>query len=53
LYAVGIKGGWVDGHLGWICLVTMGVLLNVSVRWLPASAEGDIRGAAKVDDEEE
>jgi hypothetical protein len=53
LYAVGIKGGWVDGHLGWICLVTMGVLLNASVRWLPASAEGDIRGAAKVDDEEE
>jgi hypothetical protein len=53
LYAVGVKGGWLHGHLGWLCLVFMGVLLNVSVRWLPASAEGDIRGAAKVDDEEE
>ena len=53
LYAVGIKGGWIHGHLGWICLVVMGVLLNVSVRWLPASAEGDIRQTVKVDDDEE
>lgn len=53
LYAVGVKGGWVHGHLGWVFLVVLGMLLNVSVRWLPASAEGDIRQAAKVDDEEE
>ena len=53
LYAVGIKGGWVDGHLGWICLVAMASLMNVSVRWLPAQAEGDLHKAAKVVDEEE
>lgn len=53
LHAVGIKGGWVDGHLGWICLVAMASLMNVSVRWLPAQAEGDLHKAAKVVDEEE
>lgn len=53
LYAIGIKGGWIHGHLGWACLVVMALLLNVSVRWLPAKAEGDLHHAAKADDEEE
>jgi hypothetical protein len=39
--------------MGWICLVVMASLMNVSVRWLPAQAEGDLHKAAKVDDEEE
>lgn len=52
LYAVGIKGGWFDGHLGWIVLTFMGLLLNVSVRWLPAKAEGDLHHKTKPSDEE-
>lgn len=52
LYAVGIKGGWFHGHLGWIVLTFMGLLLNVSVRWLPAKAEGDLHHHAKPSDEE-
>lgn len=53
LYAVGVKGGWAHGHFGWGVLVVMAVLLNVSVRWLPENAEGDLHHKPKVDDEEE
>lgn len=53
LYAVGIKGRWIHGHLGWALLVIMALSLNVSVRWLPERAEGDLRHAAKANDEEE
>lgn len=53
LYAVGIKGGWLHGQLGWIFLTIMGLTLNVSVRWLPKKAEGDLHKTTKVADEEE
>jgi hypothetical protein len=52
LYSVGIKGGWFHGQLGWIVLVVLGLLLNVSVRWLPGSVEGDLHSKATDDDEE-
>ncbi|KAM0718081.1 hypothetical protein Q7P37_006413 [Cladosporium fusiforme] len=53
LYAIGIKGGWLHGQLGWVVLVVMAMLLNVSVRWLPEKAEGDLHHRTKVSDEEE
>lgn len=52
LYAIGIKSKWLHGHLGWVCLVIMAVLLYVSVRWLPEKAEGDLHHRTKVSDNE-
>lgn len=53
LYALGIKGGWLHGQLGWIILIAMAVMLNVSVRWLPERAEGDLHHKIKVVGDEE
>ena len=40
LFATGVKLGWLDGHLVWVLIVSLALLLNVAVRWLPEMAEG-------------
>jgi hypothetical protein len=40
IFATGIKLGWADGHLAWILLIILALLLNVGVYFLPEAAEG-------------
>jgi hypothetical protein len=40
VYATGVKLGWLDGHLFWVVITVLGLLLNVAVYYLPAAAEG-------------
>ena len=40
IFALGVKIQWADGHLVWVFLVAIGVLLNVPMYFLPERAEG-------------
>lgn len=43
LFATGVKLGWVDGHLVWVVLISLGVGMSVAAQWLPRKAEGRIK----------
>lgn len=43
IFASGVKLRVLDGHLVWVVIVVMAVLLNFGVRLLPEKAEGDLR----------
>ncbi|KAK4992993.1 hypothetical protein LTR66_000933 [Elasticomyces elasticus] len=43
LFAIGVRTGFVDGHLVWIILVLLAAGLSVAARRLPNKAEGRIR----------
>lgn len=54
IFATGVKLRWLDGHLCWVVIVVLAVLLNFTVRLLPEKAEGDLRkqkGAQAEEDE--
>jgi prepilin-type processing-associated H-X9-DG protein len=40
IYATGVNIGWLDGHLFWVVIIILGLLLNIAVYFLPAAAEG-------------
>ena len=40
LYAVGVKLQWADGHLAWVVLTILALVLNVPMFFLPVQAEG-------------
>jgi hypothetical protein len=40
IFATGVKLEWLDGHLFWVVITILGLLLNVVVYYLPAAAEG-------------
>lgn len=40
IYELGIKLGWIDGHLIWVVLVSAALALRFAVRYLPEQAEG-------------
>lgn len=55
ILSTGTKLGWLHGHLVWVVLVSLGVLLNVAVYFLPPAAEGKLppEGQIANDDGEE
>ncbi len=40
IYAIGVRGQILGGHLVFLILVLLGVALNIAVRWLPEKAYG-------------
>ena len=43
LFATGVRGGWIDGHLVWVVLIVVAGILTVTTRWLPQKAEGRVK----------
>ena len=43
IFATGVRGGWVDGHLVWFVLVPLAGILAFTSRWLPEKAEGRLK----------
>lgn len=39
LYAVGVRGRILDGHLIWTVLIPLATVLGVAARWLPEDEE--------------
>lgn len=53
VFALGVKRGWIDGHLFWVVLCVLALALSAILRWLPARAEGDLKRKSQETDEAE
>jgi hypothetical protein len=42
IYATGLEWNILGGHLVWVVLITVTLIYGVSLRWLPAKAEGKL-----------
>lgn len=52
LFAVGVRKQILKGYLAWVVMIVLAAGLSLAIRWLPAKAEGRVKGNGRVDEDD-